>query len=188
MSNSSIWAIDRTLSGATTPGQSGPGSKGNEGVLYIPKNTKTRTSPSDCWVSYPGFMLGKVCVCVCVGSYPSAEKQLVYSLAQADWALQLQENILNTNNLQFYGFKYSYLMPIIFQVDQFDLKMGHEQVLPWCIRMDVGLTTMKERLFRSPENKFHHQTQFRVLHKTAHFWGVGGGRSYLFAEDVVCVL
>ena len=38
MSNSSIWLIDRTLSGATTLGQSGPGSDVNEGVLYIPQN------------------------------------------------------------------------------------------------------------------------------------------------------
>ena len=30
---SSIWPIDRTLSGATTPGQNGPRSNGNEGVL-----------------------------------------------------------------------------------------------------------------------------------------------------------
>ena len=35
MSNSSIWPIDSALSGATTPGQSGPGSQGNEGVLRI---------------------------------------------------------------------------------------------------------------------------------------------------------
>ena len=34
MSNSSIWPIDRTLSGATTPGQSGSASNGNEGVEY----------------------------------------------------------------------------------------------------------------------------------------------------------
>ena len=34
---SSIWPIDRTLSGVTTPGQSGPGSDGNEEVLRIPK-------------------------------------------------------------------------------------------------------------------------------------------------------
>ena len=33
---SSIWPIDRTLSSATIPGQSGPGSDGNEGVLRIP--------------------------------------------------------------------------------------------------------------------------------------------------------
>ena len=31
----SIWHIDRTLSGATTPGQSGPRSNGKEGVVYI---------------------------------------------------------------------------------------------------------------------------------------------------------
>ena len=34
--NCSIWLIDRTQSGATTQGQSGPGSNGNERVLHIP--------------------------------------------------------------------------------------------------------------------------------------------------------
>ena len=43
---SSIWFIDRTLSGATTPGQSGPGSKGNEEVLHFPHSS-----------SIPGFGL-----------------------------------------------------------------------------------------------------------------------------------
>ena len=33
---SSIWSVDRTLSGVVTPDQSGPGSDGNEGVLRIP--------------------------------------------------------------------------------------------------------------------------------------------------------
>ncbi len=47
------------LSGATTPGQSGPGSNGNEGVLRIPQSSNTAgTSPSDCLVSYPGHSLG----------------------------------------------------------------------------------------------------------------------------------
>ena len=32
---SSIWPIDRTLSGATTSGQSEPGSDGNKEVFYI---------------------------------------------------------------------------------------------------------------------------------------------------------
>ena len=36
---SSIWAIDRTLSGITTSGQSGPGGDGNEGVLHIPQSS-----------------------------------------------------------------------------------------------------------------------------------------------------
>ena len=37
MSNGSIWPIDRALSGATTPGQSGSGSDDKEGVLCIPQ-------------------------------------------------------------------------------------------------------------------------------------------------------
>ena len=49
MSNSSIWSIDKTLSGATTLGQSGPGSDGNEGVLRIPQSSSiTVASPSEC--------------------------------------------------------------------------------------------------------------------------------------------
>ena len=35
------------LSAATTPGQSGPGRDGNEGVLYTHKSSRTRTSPPD---------------------------------------------------------------------------------------------------------------------------------------------
>ena len=50
--------MDRTLSGATTPGQSGPGSDGNEGVLSIPQSSKTGASPSDCLVPYPGQLSG----------------------------------------------------------------------------------------------------------------------------------
>ena len=53
MQFNSIQPIDRALSGATIPGQSGPGSYGNEGVLHIPQSPSiTETSPSDCLVSY----------------------------------------------------------------------------------------------------------------------------------------
>ena len=46
------------LSGATTLGQSRPGSDGNEGVLCIPQSPSiTGNSPSDCSVSYPGYSL-----------------------------------------------------------------------------------------------------------------------------------
>ena len=49
---SSIWPIDRTLSDATTSGQSGPGSDGSEKVLHIPQGSSiTGTSPN-CLVSY----------------------------------------------------------------------------------------------------------------------------------------
>ena len=79
MSNSSIWAIDETLSGATTPDLSRPGNDGSEEVLRIPQSSSiTGVSPSNCLVSYPGHSLGD--------SYPSAEIQLVYSIAPSDWA------------------------------------------------------------------------------------------------------
>ena len=53
------WPVDRTLSGATTLGQSGPGSDGNEGVLLISQSSSiTGTTPSDCLVSYPGDAIG----------------------------------------------------------------------------------------------------------------------------------
>ena len=40
------------------PGQSGPGSNSNEGVLRIPQSPSiTGTSPSDCLVSYLGHSL-----------------------------------------------------------------------------------------------------------------------------------
>ena len=62
----SIWPIDRALTGATIPGQSGPGSNGNKGMLRIPQiSSITETSASD---------------------YPSPEVQSVYSTAPADWA------------------------------------------------------------------------------------------------------
>ena len=69
------------LSGATIQGQSEPGSNGNEGVLRISQSPSiTGTSPSDCLVSYagPSLMGGG-------GSYSSAEKQLLYFTAPADW-------------------------------------------------------------------------------------------------------
>ena len=64
----SIYSLDRTQSGVTTPGQSEPGRDG--------------TAPSYCLVSYQA-------TCLEGGSYPSAEKQSVYYTALADWARTL---------------------------------------------------------------------------------------------------
>ena len=51
----------RPLSSATTPGQSGPGSDDNKGVLRISQSSSiTGTWLSDCFVSYPGHSLGGV--------------------------------------------------------------------------------------------------------------------------------
>ena len=76
--------MDRTLSGATSLDQSGPGSDINKEVLCIPQSFgNIGTSPSDCLVSYTGLSLGE--------SYSSAEKQLAYSTVPhppTDWATQ----------------------------------------------------------------------------------------------------
>ena len=72
MSNSSIWSIDRTLSGATSPGLSGAGSDSIEGVPRIPQISNiTVASPSGCLVG------GRE-------SYLSAKMQSVYSTATND--------------------------------------------------------------------------------------------------------
>ena len=61
-----------TLSGATTPVQSGPGSYGNEVVLCISQSSSiTEALSSDCLVSYPGHSLGE--------SYLPKEIQSMYS-------------------------------------------------------------------------------------------------------------
>ena len=61
MSNSSIWPIDRTLSGAYTPGHNRPRSDGNEIVLCIPQNSSiTEASLSDCLMSYQDTRWGSL--------------------------------------------------------------------------------------------------------------------------------
>ena len=84
MQFSFIWPIERTLSGATTPGQSRLRSDGNEEILRIRQRSSIiGTSPSDCLVSYPGHSFGG----------RSAEVQSVYSTAPADWgSFQLDSN------------------------------------------------------------------------------------------------
>ena len=48
--------MDGTLTGSFTPGQSGPGNNGHEGVLSF----RAGASPSDGLVSYAGHSLQKV--------------------------------------------------------------------------------------------------------------------------------
>ena len=62
------------VAGATTQGQNGPGSDGNEGALHTPQSSSiTGASPSVYLVSYLGHSLGK--------SNPSANMWSVYSTA-----------------------------------------------------------------------------------------------------------
>ena len=77
----SILPIDRALSGATIPGQSGPGNNDNKGVFCIPQSSSiTGASLSDCLVSYPGHSLRG-------GLSTTAEAQSVYSTAPPDRAI-----------------------------------------------------------------------------------------------------
>ena len=85
MQFSSIWCIDRTLSGATTLCQSGPGSDGNEEVLCIPQSSSiTEASPSDWWVSYPRHSMGE--------SDPSAKMQSAFCIPS--WLDQVRGSYL----------------------------------------------------------------------------------------------
>ena len=93
---SSIWPIDRTLSGATTPGQNG-----NEGLLHIPQNSSiTGTSPSDCFVSHARHSWWWWGV-------PSVEMQSVYSTAPVDWAKHIKEEHSGMTSVAYDGCSYS---------------------------------------------------------------------------------
>ena len=71
--------LGKVLSGSVTPDQSGHVSNGNKEVVCISQSSSIiGISPSDCFISYPVHLLGR--------SYPSAEKQSVYSTAPANWA------------------------------------------------------------------------------------------------------
>ena len=87
MSNSSIRPIDRTLSGATILGQSGPGNGSNKWVLGIPQSSGiTGSSGSDCLVLDTRYPLKE--------SYSSVEKQSLYSKAPTDLARLREKDIL----------------------------------------------------------------------------------------------
>ena len=111
--NSSIWPIDKTLSGATTPGQHGFGKDENEGILCIPKSSRiTWASPSNCFVSYLWHSLEKVLL-LCrdtVGVFYSPSQ---LGCIQKDWSqykitkvLTFSKTNQQNKNVQFNTWKY----------------------------------------------------------------------------------
>ena len=82
-SNSFIWPINKTLSGTTTPGQSWPGSNGNEGALHIPQSSRTESSPSDCLMSYPGHSVGRRVLHLCINA-----AGVFFSHLPSDWGVE----------------------------------------------------------------------------------------------------
>ena len=106
MQFSSIWPIDWTLSGATTPGQSGPVSNGNEGVLHIPQSSSsTGTSSSDCLVSYLRHSFGGVPLsgdAVGVFYHPSQLGRKGYWMRNnQNRGCKKNGNLLNINKIQY---------------------------------------------------------------------------------------
>ena len=76
----SISSIDRTLWGATIPGQKEHGSDANEKVLLVLKRSGiTEASPSDCLLSYSEHSL----------------VQSVYSTTTGDWTSYMYEVLIN---------------------------------------------------------------------------------------------
>ena len=94
---SPIWPIDRTLSGATTPGQSEPWSNGNKEGLHIPQSSyMTGTSPSDCLMPCPGHSL------LWGGALPLCRDavSVFYSPSKLGWVSnRSQRNLLAFNNI-----------------------------------------------------------------------------------------
>ena len=92
MSNNFICPIDKIISGAITPGQSVPGSDGNEGVLRIPQSSSiTGASPSDCLVSCPGDTLVLLLCRAIVGVFYTSSRLGLY---KDDSALNNQQGLI----------------------------------------------------------------------------------------------
>ena len=77
---SCIRPIDRTPSGVSTPGQSEPGSNGNEGVLRIPPKLQHYLN-----LTIRLFSVISMTLVARWGFYPPAEMQSVYSTAPSNW-------------------------------------------------------------------------------------------------------
>ena len=84
----SIWHIDRTLSGAITPGQSGPGSNVIERVLHIPRSSRHCYNLTIRLFSFISRTLVEG-----GGSYLSAEVRSVYFTTPANCAWTFLEKI-----------------------------------------------------------------------------------------------
>ena len=91
MQFSSIWPINRTLSGTNTPGQSRPRSDGYErGTLHSPKAPALLKPHQQIVLCH----IPDTRVCGEGGLTPSAEVQSVYSTTLADWAKDYAKVVL----------------------------------------------------------------------------------------------
>ena len=95
MQFSSIWLIERALSGTITSGKSEPGIDDSEVLLSLQSFSITETSPSDFLVPYPRHSVEW-------GVYPFAEMQSVYSTSPANWAMhrvKCKKGLISKNSI-----------------------------------------------------------------------------------------
>ena len=157
--------MDRTLSGATTSGPSGPGNDATEGVLHGTQSSNiTEASPAGFLGSYTGHLLGK-------GVNLSAVMQLVYFIASADWSTRtLVEEVLplcrvlvgvyySPSRMVYWDIRWGVVLPPLHRCSlcilqpQLTGPPGHSlrELLPIC-RDDVGV-------FYSPSWLVHQDTR-----------------------------
>ena len=187
MSNSFVWPIDRTLSGATTLCQGGPESYGYEWVLRIPQSSSiTGPSSSDFLMSYPGYLLvcvgGVLLLCrdaVCLFYSPSRLVLRVinvfsyllwslwyFNLSRVIYILRLVYHV-HINVLcvviyeEFFG-TCSYRIEIIFKQLYLSLNSNYPSGTEW--------TSQWRGITLYPELEPYHQMQFSVLCRTSLFW------------------
>ena len=121
---------NKTLSSATIPVPSGPGSDGNEGVLRIPQIFSiTRIWPSDCLFPYPRHSLGS-------GVLPLCRKAVGvhYSLStQPTKQLPILLRIINYRSINWYSWRFFYDAIKRGSVSLWFPVRSHVQVLSWLI-------------------------------------------------------
>ena len=158
---SSIWLTDRTLSGATSPGQSGTREQWrDEGVTpYSLKSPRAWASLSDGLMLYPGHSLEG-------GLPPSPEMQSVYCILAVSWVMFL---------IGFFCCTQSNRIGIIFK-QIFNLSNRWDQtVLSFQVIVDPGSNGNKGML-HNPQN-CNCNIRCSLMLKSRHslFWcGVGG--------------
>ena len=139
MQFSSIWPIDRALSGVTTPGQRGPGSDGTKGKFSI-----TETSPSDCLVSYiRTFIAGEVL------SLYRGEVGVFYSPSRLGKKNKTIDDYAE-------GLTHERWHRLTVYVKKRRRKRNHKQrELPWCINTRTKRNTLKK------QRKAHYNSQLQ---------------------------
>ena len=144
MSNSSIWPIGRTLSSASTPGQSEYGRNGNEGVLRI-----LQISSSLFNVISRTFFFGW-------WSFSSAEMQSVYSTSLDDWIglrVWFWAYLSSALSMLFFGVWIIKLLPSL--LISVNCALLIEEIWLLIYRNEMA-SSSNERLFKSRTNLIGH--------------------------------